>query len=192
MFKKIVKWIKARISNPKKDVQQIVEQLTALKGEMKVISKMPNQVQAVVRLFQVISPIQDAGGFHQTISSLREKNYGQLDSLIETLCSLQKHFARAGRAEFGWNRTKVGEEVTAAKVFLGDVFGMLTKTAEYFLAREAEMKKAIRQDLSKDPQNPVTDWYVINDYQAGDFVKSHSEPIINYIKQIISDPILAS
>lgn len=165
----------------KNDLKKIENDLNSLQKEMLEISMMDNKVEAIIRLFKVISPIQDKGGFSQTICTLQEKNYGQLDQIISALEVLQIHFKRAGRDEYGINRTKAGEEVTSAKVFLGDVFGIWTKPASYWLANQEECKKMLRHDVSKDRNNPVSTWYLINEYQAGGFVKSHTDGILEQI-----------
>lgn len=183
-MKKVFAFIRAMIWNPKRDFRKVNQKADKLQKQMKEISAMPNKVEAIVRLFQVISPLQDAGGFSDVITKLKKKNYGQIDKEILALESLQSHFRSAGRNIFGYNRTKPGEEVTAQSVYLGDVFGLFTKTAAYWLSKQEELKKVYRQDISKDPSNPVTDWYCINDYQAGPFVKHHAEGIMQSIELI--------
>lgn len=165
----------------KNDLKKIENDLNSLQKEMLEISKMDNKVEAIIRLFKVISPIQDKGGFSQTIFTLQKKNYGQLDQTISALEVLQKHFKNAGREPYGLNRTKQYEEVTSAKVFLGDVFGIWTKPASYWLENQEKCKNEKHYDASKDPNNPVSVWYLINDYQAGSFVKSHTEGILEQI-----------
>lgn len=166
----------------KNDLKKIEGDLNSLQKEMQEISKIDNKVEAIIRLFKVVSPIQDKGGFSQTICKLHEKNYGQLDQIISALEVLQIHFRRAGRNEYGINRTKVGEEVTSENVFLGNVFGLWTKTASYWLENQQECKKMFRGDvLLKDHNNPVSTWDIINEYQAGAFVKSHTRGILEQI-----------
>ena len=162
----------------KNDLKKIRNELDSLEKEMLEISKMDNKVEAIIRLFKVISPIQDNGGFSQTICELQKKNFGQLDQIISALEVLQIHFRRAGRYEYGMNRTKPGEEVTPEKVFLGNVFGFLTKPASYWLENQEECKKEIRSDVSfKDRKDPVSTWDIIND-QAKVFVESHTGGIL--------------
>jgi hypothetical protein len=178
---KVIARIIAAFSSPKKDYKLIVGQLENLKKEMEEIQEMPNKVEAIIRLFQVISPLQDAGGFSQTAAKLHEKNYGQIDMAIAALNSLQKHFSNAGRGAM--NRTEPGEEVTAAKVFLGDVFGIWTHPASFWLQNQARFENensglTPKQDCGRE-YIPV--WYVINDHQAGGFVRSHVEGILKQI-----------
>jgi hypothetical protein len=164
-------------------INKIEPQLDELKKEIEKIDAMSNKVEAIVRLFQVISPIQDAGGFSQEIFQLQKHNKnGKLNGQIEALGVLQAHFRNAGRSEYGINRTKEGEEVTTEKVYLGNIFGLWTKTAAYWLENKSELEKSFRPDASKYPENPISNWYLINDHQCGGFVKSHTEGILEQIK----------
>lgn len=176
-----------RISNwlagSKKVIESIQPRIHNLEKEMKKIDAMENKVEAIVQLFQVISPIQDAGGFSQEIFKLKKHNRnGKLNDQIKALGVLQAHFRNAGRSEFGINRTAQGEEVTTEKVFLGNVFGLWTKTAAYWLSERTNLEKLLRPDVSRDQKNPVTCWWMIHDYQCGGFVKSHTEGILEQIK----------
>lgn len=166
------------------DIKKIKNELDFLEKEMNGIEKMNNKVEAIVHLFKVISPIQDKGGFSQTITKLKKKNYGQLTPVISALDILQSHFKNAGRNIYGFNRTKVGEEVCPEKVFLGNIFEILTKPASYWLENQKELEKTFRPDVSKDKKNPVSTWYLINNYQAEEFVKSHTDGILKQISII--------
>ncbi|MFA4942461.1 MAG: hypothetical protein WC564_02380 [Patescibacteria group bacterium] len=167
----------------KKTIEKIQPQLQSLEVEINKIEAMENKVEAIVKLFQVISPIQDTGGFSQEIFELKSHNSdGKLTAKIEALEVLQKHFHNAGRSKYGINRTDKGEEVTNEKVFLGNVFGLWTKTAAYWLSEKTNLEKSFRPDVSKDQKNPVTCWWMIHDYQCGNFIKSHTDGILKQIK----------
>ena len=178
---KIKETVKAFFSDPKKDIQAILPQLISLKKEIEKIQNMSNKVEGVVKLFQVISPLQDARAFSKTIISLEKKDYGQLNRQITALTVLRSHINNAGRSEYGWNRTCAGESVDASKIFLGNCYGIWTKTAAYWLQHEEENKKDFRPDVSKNPDKPVTTWHLINDCQCGDFLKSHVDGILKQI-----------
>jgi len=166
----------------KRVIENIQPKIQSLEEEMKKIDGMDNKVEAIVRLFQVISPIQDAGGFSQEIFDLKKHNRnGKLNVQIEALGVLQAHFHNAGRSEYGINRTAKGEEVTTEKVFLGNVFGLWTKTAAYWLSEKSKLEQTFRPDVSKNPEKPASNWYLINDYQCGGFVKSHTDGILEQI-----------
>jgi len=184
---KIKQRIKAFYSSPQKDMDAIYKQVVGLIREMKRIQQMSNKIEAIVRLFQVISPIQDEGGFKTTLEQIKSKNYGQISPIgIKALETLQKYFESAGRCEFGINRTRRGQPVTADDIWLGDVFGLWTKTAAYWLSREEYLKKESRPDISRDPSDPATNWYCIHDYQAGSFVKRHTVGILENLQVLES------
>ncbi len=182
-MKKLVKRLRAKISSPKNDFVSIASQIDKLKMDMERIQGMPNKVEAIIELFRVISPLQDKGGFKQTIFKLQEKNYGQIDQAIAALETLQIHFRNAGRDECGLNRTKPGEQVTAAKVYLGDVFGVWTKPASFWLENQArfETEPSGATPSAKSGREYISIWYCINDYQAGGFVRSHVNGILEQI-----------
>jgi hypothetical protein len=166
----------------KRVIESIQPKIQNLEKEMREIDAMDNKVEAIVRLFQVISPIQDAGGFSQEIFDLKKHNRnGKFNAQIEALGVLQAHFHNAGRSEYGINRTAKGEDVTTEKVFLGNVFGLWTKTAAYWLNEKSKLEQTFRPDVSKNPEKPVSNWYLINDYQCGGFIKSHTDGILEQI-----------
>lgn len=182
-MKKFIACLRALRTSPQKDYMAIAPQLDALKNELETIQQMPNKVEAIIKLFQVISPLHDTGGFSQTEFKLREKNYGQLDQAIMALEVIQKYIHNTGRCEDGWNRTKPGEEVTAAKVFLGDVFGIWTRPASYWLSKQSELEKT-DSNVTPKPNcgyKYISVWYCINDYQAGTFVDKHVAGLLEKI-----------
>jgi hypothetical protein len=183
-MKVIFKRLNAFWANPKNDLVEDLKKLNALSLKIEALKNMPNKVEAIVSLFKIISPIQDEGGYDHIIKKLESKNYGQLDSVINSFKNLNLHVKNAGRNEFGMNRTKEGEEVNSSKVYLGNVHGIFTLTAEYFLKNKERLDKQLRIDLAKDPENPPSVWYVINDYQAGGFVKAHVDGILKEIEEI--------
>lgn len=180
---RLITRFKAYIANPKNDILSITSQLNMLKIEMERIQKMPNKVEAIIELFRVISPLQDTGGFNQTIFKLQEKNYGQIDAVIAALKSLQKHFQNAGRSEHGMNRTKKGKAITAANIWLGGIYGIWTKPAAFWLENQ---KRFESEDSGATPSSTcktdyVSVWYCINNYQAASFVKRHVTGILEQI-----------
>lgn len=164
----------------KRVFKSIQPKIKNLEKEMREIDAMENKVEAIVRLFQIISPLQDSGGLSQELSDLRKCNRnGKFKRQIEALEILQAHFHSAGRSEYGINRTARGEKVTADKIFLGNVFGLWTEKASYWLSKKTELENTLRPDVSLE--KPVSNWYIINDYQCGGFIKSHASGIIEQI-----------
>jgi len=164
--------------------QKNLYKLEILEAEIRKIEKMENKVESIVRLFQIISPYQDAGGFIQDIINLKKQNQGgKFSSQIRALQILQMHIENAGRDKNGYNRTVKGERVTEEKVFLGDVRrGLSINAAAYWLREKSNLEKNFRSFISEDAKKPVSDWYLINDYLCGSFVKSHCDGILEQIR----------
>ncbi len=183
-MKKIHARLRALMSSPQKTLSLILPTLNELESGMKSIQNMPNKVLAIIKLFQIISPIQDAGGFKKTIKILQRKNYGQLNTKLAALKSLEKHFRNAGRKEAGFNCTKPGEEVNASNVILGDVFGIWSHPASFWLENQKrfEVEDSGVAPKPESGRDYIPVWYCINDYQCGGFVKSHTEGILSQIK----------
>jgi len=160
-MKRIIVFIYAFFASPARDLKKEKKQFELLKTEMLEIRNTLNSgpIHSAVKLFQVISLIQDAGGFSKLITKLQKKNYGQLDKVINALQVLQKHIQNAGRSEYGINRTKTGETVDFSNVWFGNIDGIWTKSALYWLENRNE-----RIDL-----------------QAKEFASSHVSDILNQI-----------
>ena len=64
------------------------------------------------------------------------------------------------------NRTTKGEPITLEKVYL-EASMALTKTVDYWLSKKSSLKKDFHENLTKNPERPISTWYLINDYQCG-------------------------
>jgi len=117
--------------------------------------------------FKATSPVHDAG-FAELIASFNAANLdGCYDAVLADLHLLWKHVKNAGRAEFGMNRTKAGEEVTIYNVYVGDLerYGILTLTlAEWQLAEE--------------PGRTVAGTV------AGNFMQGHVQPVKEIVERL--------
>ena len=108
---------------------------------------------------------------------VNKRNYGQLNEYINAFEKLNRHIRCCGRDKSGLNRTEVGEEPNAHNVYLGNIFGIWTFPASHWLENKERLKKELHPEISKNPDKPVSEWYCINDYQAGSFLKNHVEGI---------------
>ena len=172
------------LGHQQKEISQLKKAISSLQKDVENLENQPNKVEALIKLFQIISPIYDEGGFSALIIKLDKVNYGQFTKTIELINILQKHIENAGRDPYGMNRTKKGERVTSENVYLGDVFGIWTKKASFWLEKKEELTKELRPDISANPKNPVTTWYCINDYCAGGFLKSHTKGMLQAIDEL--------
>ncbi len=170
--------------NSLKIVKQLQPRLQGLENELREVKAMENKIEAIIKLFQITSNLQDAGGFNKEIQKMKGSKGKKMNTEIRSLEFLQKHFVRAGRSLYGINRTTKGEEVTAEKVYLGGVFGISTKTAAYFLKNEKELKAMLRPDVVKNAKKPVSEWWIIHDYQCDSFVESHVNSMLKTIEAL--------
>lgn len=180
---KKVNFLSGLFISPKKTLKRVESKIGNLDKKIGIIDKMDNKVEAIVELFRVLSPICDKDGLNQEIEDLNRCNWnGKYNKKLEALINLQAHFENAGRDPNGINRTSKGEEVTADKVFLGNIFGLTTKPASYWLANKAKLEKSLRPDASENPKYPISNWYLINDYHYAGIIESHTKSIVEQIK----------
>ncbi|NCD00748.1 hypothetical protein EOL94_01540 [bacterium] len=170
----------------KKKVTEVKKAIFNLENELEEIKSMKNQILGIVKLFNLTSSLQDSNLVGETISFLKERKRRERTyfEVVEILENFHSFLSKTGRSEHGFNRTKTGEVVTPEKVWLGDIFGLFTKPASYWLAKEESLRKSYRPDVSKNPELPVTDWYLINNYQCETFVKTNVESALNSIKKL--------
>ncbi len=169
----------------RKEFQDLLDNLNTnlsqLERKIKEIEMIDNKVLAIIELFRLISPLQDEGGFSQQIEEIKKNNKnGNFDGRIKALEVLNLHIEKAGRGAM--NRTTKGETVSVDNVFLGNLYGLFTHSARYWLNKKKELEATYRPDISKDPNGPVSVWYLINDHQCGRFVDSHATGIKKQIK----------
>jgi hypothetical protein len=156
---KVIQLIKATFCPVANDLKLIENDLSSLEKEMEAISKMNNKVEAMVRLFKFITPLQDKGVLRNVITKLQQKNYGQLDRMIHEFESLQSYFynTTTRRSPYSTNRTKDGEEVTSKTIWIGAVCGLNTMSAEYWITNQTKLMS----DWHPDYENT---WNAINGY----------------------------
>lgn len=164
------------------ELESIKNELSHLRTKLENIDRMENKIDALIHLFQTVSFLQDKNTLKETILELKIKNSnGSFNKKIAALRAIVKHITNAGRDIYGMNRTKVGETVTAEKVFLGDIFGLWTKPAHYWLTSQEKLENEKMLVPEIDTQKPVSIWYIINDYQAGTFVQSHTQGLLKHL-----------
>jgi len=159
--------------------------LTALKTELFVLrryleeaSKTNDPLTEIVSFFDVISKWHDRG-LKDVIMAFEVVNYGQYDEVLENLRTLDAHFSNAGRCQFGWNRTKRGERVTADRVFLGGINGLFTHPVSFWKQGKDE-KKGGWGFRNMEHLNA----YDVVSQQAKDFMDSHFSSMISIVKEL--------
>jgi len=157
--------------------RRLKKRLQAFKLELQKVYAIDNKIEALIKLFNEVSRLQDED-FPQELASVRwlsrDKRKARGSLIIEIKI--------AGRNMYKMNRTKKGETVTADNVFLGDLFGLWTKPASYWLKNETSLKATHRPDIKGNP----TEWYLIHDYQCGTFVKDRTESMLRQIDILLA------
>ncbi len=110
-----------------------------------------------VKFFNIIANFQDAHALDKkTLESFKTPE----------MVDVAKHIQNAGRQEYGWVRAQRGEPVTLHNLYLGNVYGIWTKTAAFFKEyKESDVQTIIQNQLSS-------------------FIKSHREPMIELLNKI--------
>lgn len=145
------------------------EVLLNLKKELQKLETMPNKIEAIVKLFQIVSPMNDSNNFNDLLKSLEKRNYGQLTKKIVAFKSLLSHLNKTDRDSFGMNRTLRGQAVANENIFLGNVYGVWMKPASYWLEESKRPSEALK---------------IIHN-QAKNFVESHAPKMIMNINIIL-------
>ena len=123
----IFKRIKARLNPPEKTLAALRPELEKLAAGLEQATRdaESDPLSAITSFFSITSVWHDRG-LTDIIEMFARVNDGQYDTIIGKLTTLDHQFIKAGRSEYGWNRTKRGEEVTPDRVFLGNVYGLFT------------------------------------------------------------------
>lgn len=177
----IRKRVKAMFAKPERKLTALNPELQQLRQALQRASESRDPLNEIVHFFDTVSKWHDRG-IGDLIAAFEEVNYGQYDVVLEKLQTLQKHFVNAGRCEYGWNRTKRGETVTADKVFLGNIYGLFTHPVSFWKQRKDE-KKGGWGFSGMEYLNP----YDVVSQQARQFMDSHTGPmiaILNYLQAV--------
>ena len=140
----------------------LMESLDKLKKDLQKLGPIPSGKDVYdygVRFFNIISFFQDNNAID---IELFKDTTGAAQTLV-------KHIHNAGRQEYGWVRAQRGEPVTLHNLYLGNVYGLWTKTAAFW-----------KEQPEKDVQGIIQN-------QLSGFIKSHREPMIELITKVLKD-----
>lgn len=176
---KVKERVRSMFIRPEKKLYELNSELLDLRNTLHGLSS-KNSLNAIVEFFNVVSKWHDKG-INDLIREFKSVNYGQkkYEKIIGKLCALNLHFEKAGRNEFGFNRTKYGETVTDNNVFLGGIFGLNTHSVSFW-----EMRKNGNRGgwgfahMEKFNSHDVISW------QASNFLNDHLPPIIKIIDEL--------
>lgn len=144
----------------KRKVKEL-DRLEKLKTDLEKLGPIPPMSDDIypyaIKYFNIIAKFQDAGPI---IRDDFKNNIKEIDVFLE-------HIENSGRNSYGWVRAKPGEPVTMKNLYLGDVAGIWTNTAETFKnSKDPDVKKIIYRQLSS-------------------FIKSHLGPLQSNLDKIL-------
>jgi hypothetical protein len=159
--------------------------LQEMKGILERYSNLPQNpklvLKALVDFFDEMSEFQDQGYFNVGNSIKMQKYF---PNAYKELSIINSHLSNSGRCTYGFNRTSVGQQVTAKNVYLGDIYGIFTFTVEKWI-NETPEENTHMDIIDKSTNKPIWLTKLIAEYQAGPFIKSHLRAIEN-INKVIS------
>lgn len=147
-------------------IRQLADELNGIANRLN--SGRSNSLIEIVRFFQAVSTIQDTHIVPLAADEL--DRLGGFPSTVQLLQDLNLHIFNGGRRDYGMNRTRPGQVVTSADVFLGNINGYWTKPIAYIEGRFED-----------------TDYYLTMRAQAERFMASHIPPILYLIHRIDRD-----
>lgn len=181
-MKNLSKRVKAIFTKPERKLTVVKPELQQLRQTLQRASESRDPLTEIVQFFDSMSRWHDRG-IGDLTAAFEEVNYGQYDAVLEKLRTLQKHFENAGRCEYGWNRTKCGETVTADKVFLGNIYGLFTHPVPFWKQTKDEKKDQWKGTVWEDTLKGMNAYDVVSQ-QARKFMTSHTCPMIAILNDL--------
>lgn len=145
-----------------KALDSFIEKITT---EVQKIENTSNKVQALVSYYQLLEFIENADHLGKAyLERLEKRNFLGLNK--KKIQIIKRFFKNDTRDMYGVNRSKSGHMITANDVYLGDIYGIWTKTASFWLSNKSKFEEDILESVSKSV------WSVINE-QADEILKKH-------------------
>jgi len=160
-------------AKPKAQLVAVIPELVKLRTSLLELSAVQDPLIRLVNFFQIVSPWHDCNEIQPVIDAYAYVDDTADKSLLSDLQELQAHFNNAGRNEHGWNRTKRGENVSEGRVYLGNIYGLFTKTVSYWLTQKDEPKGGWGY-----PGMEKLNAYDVVCSQAEIFMQSHVGPMV--------------
>lgn len=173
----VPKRILALFHAPERELQAIMPELRRTRSALLGISDRieDDPLAQIVNFFRVTSPWHDRiREFGSLIATFDGVNYGQYVGVIATLRSLASHFAKAGRSDYGMNRTDRGEHISVNNVFLGGLYEQVP-TRTVFDWQQHKDDRVGQGQLNH---------YEVVSVQAREFMRDHIGAIVNLIAML--------
>lgn len=183
-MKKITAFILCFFSEYCKFIRKRRRFLYELQANLRSLYFMANKVEAIVRFYQIIYPLQRTDRLNDLISDLEKRNYGQISALVNSLKNLQRKADEIyGNTET--NLTIPGKKPDKYSIYLTwDSKGFKKMSASYFLRAELELRDQILPaEPGEVPVSKKTTWDIINN-QAGIIVLNSSNSLLEELTVI--------
>ena len=176
----IVKRVRALLNPPERALRACRLEFEALASELEQVMRETESdaLSGIVSFFSITSRWHDRG-LLDLIERFSQVNDGQYDEIIGKLTTLHYQFVRAGRDEFGWNRTKHGEEVVPDKVYLGNIYGLFTHPVPVWQEGKDKPKSSWPGVRDSNP-------YEVVSAQARNFVQNHAPVMAQRARELIA------
>lgn len=173
-----MKALKSLFARPFGHLKKCLPELRQLKSQLENLHT-NEPIENLIQLFNIVSPWHDRG-----LTDLKEKfslkNDKEAQEVLAILNELELHIRNAGRDDYGMNRTNKGEGVCLDDVYLGDIYGLWTKKASYWLSLKNSEKK---RDWGYPGMENMTSYEVISAH-ALRFIESHRPIMIQLINKL--------
>jgi hypothetical protein len=131
--------------------------------DIQKIENTSNKVQALVSYYQLLEFVENADHLGKAyLERLEKRNFLGLNK--KKIQIIKSFFRNDTRDMYGVNRSKSGQMLTANDIYLGNIDGIWTKNASFWLSNKSKYEQEKMEVISKSV------WSVINE-QADDILK---------------------
>lgn len=132
--------------------------------DIQEIENTSNKVQALVSYYQLLEFVENADHLGKAyLEKLEKRNYLSLNK--KKIQIMKSFFKNDTRDMYGVNRSKSGQMLTANDIYLGNIYGIWTKSTSFWLSNKSKYEQEKMEVISRSV------WSVINE-QADDILKN--------------------
>lgn len=140
-----------------KSLDLFIEKITT---DIQEIENTPNKVKALVSYYQLLEFVENADHLGKAyLEKLEKSNYLGLNK--KKIQIIKSFFKNDSRDMYGVNRSKSGQILTANDIYLGNILGIWTKSASFWLSNKSKYEQEKMEAISKSV------WSVINKQASG-------------------------
>lgn len=170
-MKRKFKLINAFFFSPKRDMKNLLNELSLLSIELRGLEQMGgDKIEEMLMLFKITSAFIDSNKINNLSKKIKRKNYGQLDWLTPSLDLICLNLNKCSRGT-EINRSKAGNSPTIKDIYLRGEENSFKNNLVWFMLHKPSLKRQYR-DIRR-PENPV---YLMSSW---DIVEAEAKSFIN-------------